>query len=130
MKALSKILIAGSLSLCAVAPAFAHQGHDRPFKGDNLLERMERQQNRIDRGVMNYQLTRKEAKQLRRQQRKIRYLAWRFYGDGHLSKKERRRLQRELDKSSRKIKRLKHNDLERYVNLHHRYGNRDQAHKL
>jgi hypothetical protein len=140
VKTFSKLLIAGTLSLLSAAPAFAHQGQERPlgkhqrqerpFVHDKLFARMERQQERIDKGVMKRQLTHKEAKMLRRQQREIHRLAWRFYRDGNLSQKERQRLARELDRSSRQIKQLKHNELGRYVDLHQRYGYREKAHKL
>jgi septal ring factor EnvC (AmiA/AmiB activator) len=121
MKTLNKTLAAVSLCLFTAGSAFAHKGDDRFWRHDNIQERLERQQYRIDQGVKRHQLTRKEEKQLRRQQREIRRMARRFYRDGHLSKKERRLLNQQLDASSRRIKRLKHNDLERYVNLHYRY---------
>jgi septal ring factor EnvC (AmiA/AmiB activator) len=130
MKTLNKTLMVVSLSLFAVAPAFASHGDDRPVKQNNFEQQLERQQHRIDQGVKQHQLTRKEAKLLRSRQREIRHLAHRFYKDGYLSKRERLVLNRELSDSSRLIKRLKHNDLERYVNLHQRYGYRDHAHRL
>ncbi|MEJ2692126.1 MAG: hypothetical protein P8166_03485 [Candidatus Thiodiazotropha sp.] len=123
MKTLNKLLIAASLSLFAVAPAFAsHGGGYRPPESRPILERLERQQHRIDQGVDNRQLTYKEAKLLRRQQREIRHMVRRFFKDGSLSKRERHWLNRELNLSSRQIKRFKHNDLNRYVELHQRYG--------
>lgn len=130
MKTLNQTLMAVSLSLFAVVPAFGSHGNDRPMRSDNIVQQLERQQHRIHKGVKNRQLTRKEAKLLRRQQRRIRHLAHRFYRDGYLSKKERRLLNRELRDSSRLIKRLKHNDMERYVDRHQRYGYRDHAGRL
>lgn len=130
MKTLNRTLIALSLSMFVAVPAFAAHGYDRPLKRDNVFERLERQHHRIDQGVRHRQLTRKEAKILRRQQRDIRNLARLFYRDGHFSKKERRLLNRQLSESNQRIKRLKHNDLERYVDLHQRYGYRDHARRL
>ncbi len=130
MKPLNKTLMAVSLSLFVAVPAFASHGDDRPMKKHNIEQRLERQQQRIHQGVKDHQLTRKEAKLLRRQQRELRQLAHRFYKDGYLSKKERRVLDQELRHSSRLIKRLRHNELERYVNLHQRYGYRDHTHRL
>jgi hypothetical protein len=130
MKTLNKTLVAVFLCLFTTGSAFAFHGDDRSWRHDNILERMERQQQRIDRGVKRHQLTRKEEKRLRRQQRKIRRLARRFYRDGYLSEKERRLLNRQLRVSSRQIKRLKHNDLERYVNQHQCHCRKGQAHRL
>jgi septal ring factor EnvC (AmiA/AmiB activator) len=130
MKILSKTLIAVSLSLFAVVPAFASP-HEHQSKQDNrIMVQLEHQQHRIQQGIKKHQLTRKEARVLKRQQGEIRWLARRFYKDGYLSKKERRVLNRELRKSSRQIKHLRHNDLERYVNLHQRYGYNDRSHRL
>jgi septal ring factor EnvC (AmiA/AmiB activator) len=122
MKTLSKTMIAASLSLFAIAPAFASHGVYRPPENRSILERLERQQHRIDQGVENRQLTYKEAKLLRRQQREIRHMARRFFKDGSLSKRERHWLNRELNLASLQIKRFTHNDLNRYVELHQRYG--------
>jgi septal ring factor EnvC (AmiA/AmiB activator) len=130
MKILNKTLVAVSLCLITAGSAFASHGNDRSWRHDNILQRLERQQHRIDRGVKHHQLTHKEEKRLRRQQRKIRRMARRFYRDGYLSKKEHRLLNRQLRASSRQIKRLKHNDLEPYVNLHHRYCHKDYARRL
>ncbi|MEJ2453878.1 MAG: hypothetical protein P8103_06940 [Candidatus Thiodiazotropha sp.] len=130
MKTLSKTLIAISLSLLAAAPAFAYHGEDQGKDHGKISERLERQQQRIEQGVKRHQLTRKEVKQLKRQQHDIHYLVRVFGKDGRLSKRERRILNRELDSSSWQIKRLRHNELERYVNLHERYGKRDHARRL
>ena len=130
MNNLSKTLIALSLGLMVAAPAFAAHGEGQGGQLQSVNERLERQHQRIERGMDKHQLTRKEARLLRQQHRDIRYLARVFSQDGHLSKRERRILNRELDASSWQIKRLKHNDLERYVGMHQRYGKRDLTHPL
>ena len=130
MKTFSTTLLAVTLSLLAVTPVVASQGDGYRMKHDNIHERLERQHYRIKSGVRNHQLTRKEAKTLKQHQRDIRYLLRLFSEDGRLSKKERRILNRQLSQSSRQIKRLKHNDLERYVDLHHRYDRSDYGHRL
>jgi translation initiation factor 2 beta subunit (eIF-2beta)/eIF-5 len=130
MKTLSTTLIAVTISLLAATPVFASQGGGYGMKHGNIHERLERQHYRIKSGVRNDQLTRKEAKTLKQHQRDIRYLLRLFSEDGRLSKKERRILNRELSQSSRQIKRLKHNDLERYVELHQRYDRSHHGHKL
>jgi uncharacterized protein YaiI (UPF0178 family) len=124
MKTISKTLIATSLGLLVALPALAQQNEGRYIRHDDISERLERQHHRIKKGVKAGQLTGKEAKTLRQHQRDIRYLERLFREDGKLTKKERRILNRELRDSSRQIDRLKHNDLERYVNLHHRYNHR------
>ena len=130
MKTLSKSLVALSLGLMTIAPAFAAHGEGQSVKHERIHERLERQHQRIERGVEKRQLTHKEAKQLRQQQQDIRFLVRVFGKDGRLSKRERRILTRELDASSWQIKRFKHNDLERYVGLHQRYGKHDHTHNL
>lgn len=130
MKTLNKTLIAASLSLFAMAPAFASHGDHRPPENKTILKRLEHQQHRIDQGVEKRQLTHKEAKLLRRQQREIRHMARRFFKDGSLSTRERQWLNRELNFASLQIKRFTHNDLNRYVELHQRYGHNKHLRSL
>ena len=73
------------------------------------------------------ELTRKEAKRLRKQHRHIARLERKFSKDGFLSRHERRKLRRELDAASDRIYRLKHNDRYRGGHVppyshHERYG--------
>jgi len=118
MKTLTKTLLAGAFCLTASVPVYA--GHGQHNAG--LFDRMERQQERIEDGVQSRELTRKEAKILHKQQRRIRQLVRLYREDGRLSKKERRILENKLDRASYTIRELKHNDLNRYVRLHRRYG--------
>jgi uncharacterized protein HemX len=115
MTRLNKTLMAITLSLAATAPAFA--GHAE--RGDRIGERLERQQNRIEHGIENRELTRKEARVLKQQQRKIRRLAREFRDDGRLSKKERRILRAKLDRASERIWEFKHSDRSRRDRGHH-----------
>lgn len=130
MKIHTKTVIALCFGLLATAPVFASHGDLRDLKQGGIGERLERQQHRIQQGVKQHQLTHREARQLRAQQRDIRYLAKRFSKDGKLSKRERRILTRQLKASSLQIKRLKHNELYRYVDMHERYGHHTHAHRL
>ena len=118
MKTLTITLLAASFGLIATVPAYAGHGHSY----DRLYDRMERQQERIEHGIDSRELTRKEAKILKKQQRRIRRLAREFREDGWLSKRERRILRRKLDRASEQIRELKHNDLNRYVKWHDGYG--------
>ncbi|MCU7827666.1 MAG: hypothetical protein KZQ85_01230 [Candidatus Thiodiazotropha sp. (ex Myrtea sp. 'scaly one' KF741663)] len=130
MKILTQTLLVASLTMFAIVPAFASHGGDGYSKSDRIIERLDRQQRRIAKGIKKDELTRKEVKLLKRDQRDIRQLVRLFRDDGRLSKRERRYLQHRLDRSSQQIKRLKNNDLNRYVRLHERYGQRDYAHRL
>jgi Skp family chaperone for outer membrane proteins len=101
------------LPLVAVmsSPVMAHYGHDGYFKFD---QRIERQQKRIKKGVLHAELTKKEAKKLRKQHRNIKKLKRQFQKDGLLIRHERKTLQRELDLASKRIYRFKHNNHNRY----------------
>jgi septal ring factor EnvC (AmiA/AmiB activator) len=122
MKTIAKAVVIASLTLLVASPSFAYHGDRGYGKSDRIVDRIERQQRRIERGIDNDDLTRKEARQLRRNLKDIRQLKRIFRDDGRLSKRERRYLHNRLDKSSRQIKRLKHNEIRRYVRLHDRYG--------
>ena len=54
-----------------------------------------------------------ELRKLKKQQRKIGRMERRFSSDGFLSGKERRRLEHAQDRASRRIARLKHNNIYR-----------------
>lgn len=127
MKTLKQITLAMSLSMIAVSPVFAGQAESHSAKHTGLLERVENQQQRINQGIKHKQLTSKEAKLLKQEQREVRQLARRFYGDGHLSKHERQILDHRLDNNSRLIKRLRHNEMTRYVKYHQAYAHRDHC---
>ena len=100
-------------------PAIAHDYHNHNRFENRFEQRLDRQHARIKQGVRSGELTRKEAKLLRRQQRGIRQLLREFRDDGWLSKKERRILTKKLDRASRRIWEYKHNEFTRH---RHRYG--------
>ena len=129
-----------ALTITAVAamstalPAFAGRDPDnsvrneRHFRNDQEYDarrseqrfgryvdmRQTRQRHRIKNGIESGELTRKEAKRLQRQQRKIARLEEKFSSDHYFSRKERRILKEKLDKASRSIYRKKHNDRDMY----------------
>lgn len=70
--------------------------------------RQHRQHERIHQGVRSGELTRHEARGLRREQRAIRKEAREYKSDGKLTRDERRDLHRDLDRASRDIYREKH----------------------
>ena len=118
MKTFAKTLLASSLCMLMAVPAHAGRYHD----DDRLMDRMERQHERIENGIESGALTRKEARKLKKQQHKTRKMAKKFREDGSLTKKERRALNSQLDKRSDRIWEFKHNDRDRHTD---RYVFRD-----
>jgi len=98
------------LGLGLALPAFARSS----------LYDLERQQmRRIQQGIHSGQLTRKEAKVLRREQRDIRRLKRHFVRDGRVSRHERRVLRKRYARADRRIYRYKHN---RHTSYTRRYS--------
>ena len=118
MKTMTKAFFATTLCMLIAVPAYAgHSDWEHEFR-----ERMHRQHDRIEQGVDSRELTRKEAKVLEREYLGIRTLARDFREDGRLSRRERHRLDNELDRLSSLIKEYKHNNLERHRKPKYRYG--------
>ena len=117
MKILKTLLIMPLAGLLAM-PVFAHNYHDHDgySRFDN---RQERQSSRIRKGVKSGELTRYEAKKLRKQQKEIANLSQKLKRDGKLSRHERQKLERRQDAASKKIAGLKHNDNYRRGSHHH-----------
>jgi|GEM_PF-4964027 len=74
-----------------------------------IAVRRDRQWRRIEQGINAGELTRREVKKLRRQQRRIARLEYAFLDDDRLSRKERLVLMDRLDDASDRIYRFKHN---------------------
>ena len=73
-----------------------------------------RQRERIEAGVEDGSLTRGEARRLVREQQRIERRERRFReNDGKLGPRERRRLDRDLDRSAAHLYRARHNDRSR-----------------
>ena len=80
----------------------------------NRIHRREvAQQSRIRAGVRQGQLTRGERLRLRHGQQHIRRMSLRANRDGHMSRAERRHIERAQNQQSRRIYRLRHNRRER-----------------
>lgn len=106
---------------------------DRADRFDRRVDRrQDRQHARIHHGLRSGELNRHEAHRLRKQQRRIDRMERRFSADGRLTRPERRRLTRALDRASERIHRYKHNDRYRHRDLYerpHRYSYRyDRGH--
>ena len=92
--------------------------------------RLDRQWRRIEQGMRSGELTRKEAKRLKKRHRKLAKLQRVFLDDGRLSRKERRELTDRLDAASNRIYRLKHNDHRRVESsCYHDYDHDHSARK-
>lgn len=119
----TRTLIIGLLPLLGVL-AFPVQAGHRHHDGGGLEQRFDRQEQRIRHGVRAGELTRKEAKKLKKQQRGIARLERRFTRDGHLDRRERKVLHNRLDRASDRIARYKHNDNRRHRGDGGRHGHR------
>lgn len=102
------------------------RNHSEPDHG-RFERRHDRQHARIVKGAKSGELTRKEAKRLRKQHRDIGKLAHKFKRDGRLSRYERHTLRHELDHASRRIQQFKHNDRNRprHYGTHRRHDKHD-----
>jgi hypothetical protein len=83
-----------------------------------IQDRIERQQQRIDQGIIAGSLTRKEAAVLQDNLNWIRDEEAHLKRDGRLTDRERKRLHNMLDENSEMIKDKKHNRIRRYREMH------------
>ncbi len=81
-----------------------------PTDDPGIRKREQTQQKRIEQGVESGQLTPKEAGRLENREAKIRQNEERMKADGKLTKRERRKLGRELNTTSKQIYKKKHNE--------------------
>ena len=121
MKRMTMIsLTAGTLLLMAgvaLAQAPAAAPAQSPAPASTSTPRIDRreanQRARIHQGVKSGELTRHEARRLRRGQRHVDRMEDRAKADGKVTAAERHRITRAQNHQSRRIYRLKHNDRER-----------------
>ena len=105
--------------LCLLTVPVMARGYDHGF--NRWDDRLERQEQRIQRGVRSGQLTDKEEAKLRKTLQKIVNKERKYLRDGVLSREERRTLAKRLDNSSERIRQFVHNDqYRRYSNRKHR----------
>ena len=109
-----------SIATLGVLVMPAHANHNSPDSnrddriGQRIEQRIEQQHYRIHNGIENGKLTRKEARHLRKQQRYIIRLSYKYMQDGYLDRYEHSKLRDALDRASKRIYRLKHNDRQHY----------------
>lgn len=97
-------IMAGILVVMGAGIACASSTYD-----PRINRREMRQEQRIDRGIASGRLTPREAQALGREQAGIRHMEARMKSDGHLTLRERLRLNHRLNVASRDIWRLNHN---------------------
>lgn len=103
------VLFAAALAFSFVATVDAQSKHPR-----SINAREHRQQQRILQGERSGELTRREAERLAAEQAKIRVdEAYARHSGGRLTRAERARLERELNRSSKDIYRQKHDRQDR-----------------
>jgi hypothetical protein len=103
-KSLVFAIMAGVLLVMGAGIACAGSIYD-----PRVDQRELRQERRIDRGVASGRLTPWEARVLKKEQARIRFMEARMKSDGHLTWRERQRLNHRLNVASRDIWRLNHN---------------------
>ena len=95
-----------ALVALALACAFASAAEAAPYSSIN--SRQYEQQRRIQQGVRSGDLTRREAAYLEHREAEVRRVERAARADGHVSQRERARINRMLDANSREIQRQKH----------------------
>lgn len=104
-----RALIATTLLLCAAAThGVASADTQRGVRDPRIDARQQLQRERIQQGVRSGELTRREARNAREDQRDIRQLERAYKSDGELTRSERRDLNHEQDQASRELYRDKH----------------------
>jgi len=100
---LGRIVTVAILTLMVSVPVLA----DEPAS-PGINKREHRQKERIKEGVQSGQLTKKEARHLRREQKRIKAKEAAMKSDGTLTKGERKELQQDLNEASEHIAEQKH----------------------
>ena len=103
------------------ADRIEHYQENKQFRNraNRIEQRLVNQRFRIRDGIASGELTRKEAKRLRKQQRRISRLARSFMYDGYLDRYEFSELKNKLNRASQRIYRLKHNNRVQYARHHY-----------
>jgi membrane peptidoglycan carboxypeptidase len=109
MKKLIVSLAVASAAMIAAAPASA-QGWGR---GNNIQQRLQRIEVRIDRNAQRGSLTRNEAQRLRAETNGVQRLAWRYSRNG-VTAWEHRDLERRVDRLQNRLQRQRHDDQRRW----------------
>jgi len=127
MKSLSKTLVAVSLCVMAVSPAFASHDEEYTGKRNHVEQRKDSSRHHVHDVVKQQRPIRHDANSHEQERRELRQLTRRFYRDGYLSEKERRILNRKLHALDLPVKQHSPRRLGKYVDLHHRYGHHERV---
>lgn len=100
------------------------QRHNNSYFWKDVEHRQHKQASRIQRGIKKGQLTRREAKQLHREQKHVAKQIRHLRRDNHLSRHDKREVVEHLDYVSGKIRNLKHN--QHYAHRDH-YSHKKQS---
>ena len=91
--------------------SYVDRGRKKQRGFENRVDRrLSNQKSRIREGWKSGELSRGEFRQLRKDQKKITRMDRRFGSDGRYTKTERRRLNKALDRTSKRVRRAKNND--------------------
>ena len=94
-----------------------------------IRTRIHEAKQRIEQGIEKGSLTRHEAKKLHKELDRILHKIDRMKEDGHLSPKEREKINHDLDKLDRDITKEKHDDDTKRGDDNHRRGDDDHEHR-
>ena len=109
-----RVLIATMMLVCtALGPCLASADTQRGVRDPRINARQGAQRERVQQGVRSGELTRRETRNAREDQRDIRQLERAYKSDGELTRGERRDLTREQNQASRELYRNKHDAQER-----------------
>ena len=125
MKTLVTLLSIAALAFMTI-PVHAEHNSRESGRHDRIEQRLDNQRYRIHRAIDAGELTRKEVKRLRKQQRHIIRLKHKFMRDGYLDRYEFVTLRDELNRASKRIQRLSHNDRNNYK---HHYDHKPKYYK-
>ena len=111
MKKTSSILIAVAISLFVGLTAMAQTTPET--NTPRINKRQHEQQKRIRQGVRSGELTKREAKKIEKDERGIRREERAAKADGTVTAEERKAINKDLNKTNRRIYRAKHNNRDR-----------------
>ncbi|OEU72910.1 MAG: hypothetical protein BA869_08770 [Desulfuromonadales bacterium C00003107] len=94
------------------------------FAAGPVFQRQDRQQQRIEKGVRNGNITRPELKQLKKEQRNIAKFKQKAKRDHHISRHEARRIKRLQDRASNNIYNYRNNKAKQPRKFRHAHNKR------
>jgi septal ring factor EnvC (AmiA/AmiB activator) len=99
-----KMLVTPALMLAFAAPVFAAD----PAATPGIDQRIQNQERRIEQGEKSGTLTGRESARLERKEQRIENMEEKAKADGKVTPQERRKMDHQLDRQSKRIHREKH----------------------